>query len=366
MSEPKRVLQVVTHMNRGGLETMLMNYYRQMDRSRVQFDFLTHREGEKDYDAEIRALGGRIYHVPPVNPFGRDYLRSLDDFFADHPEYRVVHSHLDCMSAPVLRAAKKHGVPVRLAHSHSSSQDKDLKYPLKLLCKRGIAAQATGLFACGENAGQWMFGGAEFRVLPNAIDAAAYRADETVRQEVRRELGLEDAVVLGHVGRFSEPKNHPFLIDLFAAAAKKEPKARLLLVGSGEGRAAIEEKVQSLGLADKVLFLGVRSDVNRLLQAMDVFVFPSLYEGLPVSLVEAQAAGLPCVISDRVPAESVLTDGVAQLPLGSAEDWAEQVLCAARRERKDTYDAICAAGFDIAQNAKWLEEFYLDAYERNK
>ena len=361
MSEPRRVLQVVTHMNRGGLETMLMNYYRQIDRSRVQFDFLTHREGEKDYDAEIRALGGRIYHVPPVNPFSAGYLRSLDEFFAAHPEYRVVHSHLDCMSAYVLRAARKHGVPVRIGHSHSSSQDKDVKYLIKLLCKRGIPAQATQLFACAEEAGKWMFGGADFRVLPNAIDAAAYRFDEVVRQEVRLELGLEDALVLGHVGRFSEPKNHPFLIELFAEAVKHEPRARLLLVGDGEGRASIEEKVQKLGLTDKVLFLGVRSDVNRLLQAMDVFVFPSLYEGLPVSLVEAQAAGLPCVISDKVSPESILTDLVQQLPLGSAETWAEQVLCAARRERKDTYDAICAAGFDIAGNAKWLEEFYLGA-----
>ena len=366
MSEPKRVLQVVTHMNRGGLETMLMNYYRQMDRSRVQFDFLTHREGEKDYDAEIRALGGRIYHVPPVNPFGGSYLRSLDAFFAEHPEYRVVHSHLDCMSAPVLRAAKKHGVPVRLAHSHNTNQAKDLKYPIKLWSKRKIAGEATGLFACGENAGRWMFGGADFRVLPNAIDAAAYRADETVRQAVRSELDLEDAVVLGHVGRFSEPKNHPFLIDFFAEAAKREPKARLLLIGGGEGRSAAEEKAQALGLADKVLFLGVRSDVQRLLQAVDVFVFPSLYEGLPVSLVEAQAAGLPCVISDRVPQESVLTDGVERLPLGDAALWAEHVLQAAAAEKRDTYEAICAAGFDIAQNARWLEEFYLDAYERNQ
>lgn len=366
MSEVKRVLQVVTHMERGGLETMLMNYYRQIDRSRVQFDFLTHREGEKAYDAEIRALGGRIYHVPPVNPLHPGYQRALNAFFAEHPEYRVVHSHLDCMSADVLRAAKKHGVPVRIGHSHSSSQDKDAKYFIKLLCKRGIPAQATQLFACAEEAGKWMFGGAAFHVLPNAIDALAYRFDDAVRQEVRRELGLEGALVLGHVGRFSEPKNHPFLIELFAAAAKKEPRARLVLVGDGEGRAAIEEKVRQLSLGDKVLFLGVRGDVNRLLQAMDVFVFPSLYEGLPVSLVEAQAAGLPCVISAAVSPESILTDLVQQLPLDSAEAWAGQVLCAAQRERKDTYDAICAAGFDIAGNAKWLEEFYLDAYERNK
>lgn len=366
MSEPKRVLQVVTHMNRGGLETMLMNYYRQVDRSRVQFDFLTHRDGEKDYDAEIRALGGRIYHVPPVNPFSASYHRALDDFFSQHPEYRVVHSHLDCMSADVLRAAKKHGVPVRIGHGHSSSQDKDAKYLLKLLCKRGIPAQATHLFACAKEAGEWMFGGAPFRVLPNAIDAAAYRGDAAVRRDVRTELGLEDAVVLGHVGRFSEPKNHPFLIDLFAEAVKRESKARLLLVGGGEGRSAVEEKARALGLADKVLFLGVRSDVNRLLQAVDVFVFPSLYEGLPVSLVEAQAAGLPCVISDRVPPESVLTACVERLPLGNAAMWADGVLAAARKGRSDTYGAVCAAGFDIAQNAKWLEEFYLDAYERNQ
>ena len=361
MSEPKRVLQVVTHMDRGGLETMLMNYYRQTDRSRVQFDFLTHREGEKDYDAEIRALGGRIYHVPPVNPFSRNYLRALDVFFAEHPEYEVVHSHLDCMSAYVLRAAKKHGVPVRLAHSHNTNQPKNLKYLIKLWSKRKIAGKATGLFACGEDAGRWMFGGAEFRVLPNAIGAAAYRADELVRKEGRTELGVEDAVVLGHVGRFNEQKNHPFLIDLFAEAVKKEPRVRLVLVGDGEGRAAIEKKVQTLGLTDKVLFLGVRSDVPRLLQAMDVFVFPSLYEGLPVSLVEAQAAGLPCVISDRVPEESVLADGVERLPLGDAAYWADRVLRAAEKGKKDTYEAICAAGFDIAQNARWLEEFYLGA-----
>lgn len=361
MSEPRRVLQVVTHMNRGGLETMLMNYYRQIDRSRVQFDFLTHREGEKDYDAEIRALGGRIYHVPPVNPFSAGYLHSLDEFFAAHPEYRVVHSHLDCMSAYVLRAARKHGVPVRIGHSHNTNQPHDLKYPIKLWSKRKIAGEATQLFACGKEAGEWMFGSAAFRVLPNAIDATAYRFNAAVRQEVRQELGLEDSFVLGHVGRFNEQKNHPFLIDLFAEAAKNEPRARLLLVGDGEGRAAIEEKVRQLGLADKVLFLGVRGDVNRLLQAMDAFVFPSLYEGLPVSLVEAQAAGLPCVISDKVSPESLLTDLVQQLPLGSAETWGEQVLCAARRERRDTYDAICAAGFDVAKNAKWLEEFYLGA-----
>lgn len=366
MSEPKRVLQVVTHMNRGGLETMLMNYYRQIDRSRVQFDFLTHRVGEKDYDAEIRSLGGRIYHVPPVNPFSASYHRALDNFFSQHPEYRVVHSHLDCMSTDVLRAAKKHGVPVRIGHGHSSSQDKNAKYFLKLLCKRGIPAQATHLFACAKEAGDWMFSGTPFRVLPNAIDAAAYRCDAAMRRDVRAELKLEDAVVLGHVGRFSEPKNHPFLIDLFAEAVKKEPKARLLLVGGGEGRSAIEEKVQALGLAEKVLFLGVRSDVNRLLQAMDVFVFPSLYEGFGIVALEAQAAGLPCMVSDAVPMECQLTDLLEQLPLDSAELWAEQVLDAVRRERKDTYDAICAAGFDIAQNAKWLEEFYLDAYEQNQ
>ena len=355
---PIRILHIVTYMGRGGLETMLMNYYRAIDRTKVQFDFLTHRDFRADYDDEIEALGGKIYRLPNLNPFGRSYLGALDRFFREHPEYRIVHSHLDCMSAIPLKAAKKHGVPVRIAHSHSSRQDRDLKYPLKLLFKRRISGQATQLFACGKEAGKWMFGTDDFRVLNNAIDAERYRFDPVVRQEVRRELGIPaDAPVVGHVGRFMAPKNHCFLLRIFA---ELPDHARLLLVGDGELRAENEQLAEELGIRDRVIFAGLRSDVDRMLQAMDVFVFPSLYEGLPLSVIEAQAAGLPCLISDKVPIECKKTDLVSQIPLdASPAEWAETVLSAAEAPRGDTLAQIREAGFDIRANAEWLQNYYL-------
>lgn len=354
-----RVLHVVTYMGRGGLETMIMNHYRHMDRSRVQFDFLTHRDFEADYDEEICALGGRIYRLPALNPFSRNYLGKLDAFFAEHPEYRIVHCHLDCMAGIPLKAAKKHGVPIRIAHAHSSSQTKDKKYLLKLLYKRGIFRQATDLFACSRAAGSWMFGSAAFRVLNNAIDTARYiHAPETARQ-VRAEFGIPaDAEVVGHVGRFDPPKNHEFLLRIFAGLSEN---ARLLLVGDGQLRAAAEAQAEALGIRERVIFAGIRPDVNRLLQAMDVFVFPSIYEGLPVSVIEAQAAGLPCLISDRVPIECKKTDLVHQIPLSAGEEvWAAAVVDAAGTLRADTSAQIRESGFDIVENARWLQEYYLE------
>lgn len=359
-----RVLQVVTHMNRGGLETMLMNYYRQIDRSRVQFDFLVHRAERADYDDEIESLGGKVYRLPRLVPWSKAYLAALDGFFAAHPEYRVVHVHQDCLSSVILKAAKKAGVPVRIAHSHNANQDRNLKYPIKLFYRRKIPYYATDLFACGQDAGQWMFRGADFLILNNAIDAAAYRYDADTRARMRMELGIdEEAFVLGHVGRFSPQKNHAYLLDIFAVLHEKCPDAKLLLVGDGELRGEIESKVQALGLTKDVIMTGVRSDVAALLQAMDVFVFPSLYEGLPVTMVEAQAAGLPCFISDRVPVECKMTEAVQQIPLSdSPEMWADKIL-ASNLVRRDTYRDIVAAGFDIAENAGWLQEYYEEQWK---
>ena len=355
---PIRILHIVTYMGRGGLETMLMNYYRAINRNRIQFDFLTHRDFRADYDDEIEALGGRIYRLPNLNPFSRGYLGALDRFFAEHPEYRIVHSHLDCMSAIPLKAAKKHGVPVRIAHAHNSNQSRDAKYLLKLFYKRMIARNATQLFACSEEAGKWMFGDTICRVLNNAIDAGKYAFDAGVRSTVRRKLGLPaDALVVGHVGRFDSQKNHRFLVEIFE---KMTVDAWLLLVGDGVLRPDVEQQAATLGIRDRIIFTGVRTDVDRLLQAMDVFLMPSLFEGLPVSIVEAQAAGLPCLISDKVPIECKKTDLITQLPLdASPAEWAEAVLAAAKQPRTDTLMQIREAGFDIRANAEWLQNYYL-------
>lgn len=358
-----RVLQVVTSMDRGGLETMLMNYYRHIDRTKVQFDFLTHRQKRAAYDDEIEALGGKIYRLPRLVPWSKSYLSALDHFFDEHPEYKIVHVHQDCLSSVILKAAAKHGVPVRVAHSHNASQDKNLKYLIKLWYKRTIPKYATDLFACGKDAGDWMFGGAPFRIINNAIDVAAYTYAASKRQEVRWQLGLENVFTIGHVGRFNQPKNHPFLLEIFAALLKKEPNAVLLLVGGGEDMPKMQAKAKTLGIAEHVRFLGVRSDVAELMQAMDVFVFPSLYEGLPVTMVEAQAAGLPCIISDKVPPECILTDGLVDImPLSSAPDaWAERVLEKRDFSRTDRRAEIAAHGFDINTEAVKLQEFYLEA-----
>lgn len=359
-----RVLQVVTYMGRGGLETMLMNYYRHMDRQKVQFDFLVHRQERADFDDEIEALGGKIYRLPRLVPWSKSYLSALNRFFDEHPEYKVVHVHQDCLSSVILKVAAQHNVPVRVAHSHSASQDKNLKYPIKLWYKRSIPRYATDLFACGRNAGDWMFGGAPYRTLNNAIDVAAYRCDAAKRAAVRHRLGFADELVIGHVGRFNLPKNHPFLLEIFSALLKKEPNAILLLVGGGDDMPKIQAKARELGITGHVRFLGVRSDVADLMQAMDVFVFPSLYEGLPVTMVEAQTSGLPCMISDKVPEECIITEGLVDvMPLSaSADAWADKILEKRAIPRTDHSEEVAAHGFDIEAEALKLQEFYLSTF----
>lgn len=359
MAEPIRVLHVVTHMNRGGLETMIMNYYRHIDRNKIQFDFLTHRDRKKDYDDEIQSLGGRIYHLPPLNPLDKKgYLKKLDDFFREHPEYKIVHSHLDCMSAYPLRAAKKYGVPVRIAHSHNTSQERNLKYLVKLYSRSLIPKYATDLYACGEEAGKWMFKNRPFVVMRNAIDAQKFVYNSEIAKQKKEELGIEEKFVLGHVGRFNLQKNHEFLINIFNEVCKQKENAVLLLVGTGELEEKIHEKVRNLGLNEKVMFLGVREDIPELMQAMDVFVFPSLFEGLPVTLVEAQAAGLPCVVSETITKEIAIIDNMRFLEInGTTSRWVEEIEKKRERE-KESYRMIEKAGFDIKKNAEWLTEQY--------
>lgn len=362
---PIRILHIVTYMGRGGLESMLMNYYHHMDRSKVQFDFLVHRDFEADYDQEIRSLGGQIHHISRLVPWSGKYRQELKDFFLAHPEYQIIHVHQDCLSSVALQCAKECGVPVRIAHAHSSSAVKNLKYPIKLFYKKQISRYSTDLFACSQPAGKWMFCGAPFQVLNNAVDARKYEYNEKAGQEISAKLGIQNQLVIGHVGRFRTEKNHEFLIDIFAALVQKHPNSVLLLAGDGELQAAIQEKVQKLDLTDKVRFLGACSNVDQLLQAMDVFVFPSMYEGLPVTLVEAQAAGVPCVISNRIPPECIITDLITQKSLQDRpEHWAEEILKHQSIPHELTYSKICAAGFDIEKNARKLQNLYLQKYSK--
>lgn len=356
-----RILHIVTDMNRGGLETMLMNYYRAIDKKKLQFDFLTHRSYKADYDDEIIKMGGIIYHLPRLNPISRHYKKVLNDFFDKHKEYQVIHVHQDCMSSVILKVAKKHGVTVRIAHSHSSNQTKDAKYLIKLFYKQFILKYATHLMACGEDAGKWMFKGAEFKVLNNAIKSLDYSYDTKKRDRMRREFKIgRDELVIGHVGNFSLPKNHTFLLDIFYEI-QKEIKTKLILVGDGSLRDEIVKKIERLGIKEKVILTGVRGDVAYLLQGMDVFIFPSLYEGLPVTLIEAQASGIPCIISDKVSIECKKTNLIHQLKLeDDAKVWADTAIDLSKIERKNTMNDIINSGYDIDKNARLLTEIYYD------
>lgn len=366
IEDPIRILHVVTYMGRGGLETMIMNYYRHIDRNKVQFDFLVHRDFKADYDDEILALGGKIFRLPRLVPWSYGYQKALNQFLKSHAEYKIVHVHQDCLSSIVLKAAKKNEVPVRIAHSHTSNQDKNLKLLIKLFYRRKIGKFATDLLACGKEAGDWMFKGAKYQLINNAIDSKLYTYNEVERRKVREDLGIsEDTFLVGHVGRFNTVKNHSFLLDIFCELKNRKKESMLLLVGDGELRDQIESKVDELGIAKSVIFTGVRKDVACLMQAMDCFVFPSLYEGLPVTLIEAQAAGLPCLVSDHVSSECNKTGLIEQVSLKDPYDyWAECILHKEKHIRQNMKEAIKKAGYDITVNAQILQNFYLDKWKK--
>ena len=356
-----RVLQCVNNMHRAGLETMLMNYYRNIDRDKIQFDFLMHREERSDYDDEIESLGGRIYRAPRLYPQNYPaYFAYMKKFFAEHPEYQIVHSHIDAMSYLPLRAAKKANVPIRIAHSHNTAIDKDFKYLLKQAFRHGITGVANEFAACGDEAGRFLFGDKAFRVIPNAIDASVFRFDDVVRSAKRDELGLDDKFIVGHVGRMSYQKNHTFLLDIFERIAARREDAVLLLVGVGEKEEEIRQKVNKLNLKNRVLFLGKRSDVRELYQAMDVFLLPSLFEGIPVVGIEAQASGLPCVFSAKVPREAQVTDRCSFVPLTqTTEEWADEVL----KQHTTGRDHVqIFSDYDIKHAHVILERYYEALY----
>lgn len=364
--EPIRVLQVVTVMNRGGLETMLMNYYRQMDRSKIQFDFMVHRDEPGLYEEEITSLGGRIYRMLPIRPGNyRSYFKQLDEFFAGHPEYRVVHSHINENSSFVLRAAKNAGVPCRIAHSHISDLGIDLKLPFRLYARMAMKDNANRYFACSRNAGEWLFGKyvsarKEVTVLNNAVNVDRFKYDSEARSRIRRELQAEDKLVIGHIGRFDKQKNHSFLLDIFREIYERRPDSMLIMAGDGAMRPAMERKAAQLGLGSAVRFLGVRSDIPELMHAMDLFLFPSLFEGLPVVMVEAQAAGLRIVASDAITKETDLTGRIEFISLKqSAGQWAERILSSSY-EREDTANTLRSCGYDTSAMSEWLANYYMD------
>lgn len=374
--EPIHVLVLDTVMDRGGAEAMIMNYMRKINREVIKFDFLTNRDYRAAYEDEIESLGGKVYHMCPMYPGKfRQYKKEVRDFLTEHPEYKIIHSNLEERSYLPLKVAKKMGVPVRISHSHNRPLGVNPKLIVRYYFRFMLKYYNTHKFACGVEAGDWLYGRKnrdEVIVMKNAVDAMQYRYNKQIQDSMREELGIQGKKVIGHVGRFFPQKNHGFLIDIFKAVHDKDSNTVLLLVGGGEADDAlknqIRDKVESLGLTDCVQFLGVREDVDKVVQTFDVFLLPSLFEGLPVTMVEAQAAGLPCVISDKVPIQCDITGNVDVVALeDSVDKWADVILDRAYHfEKYDTYQQIADAGFDIKAQAEWLEDFYKKVFEEYK
>lgn len=368
-SQPIRVLQVIGSMNLGGAESMIMNLYRSIDRTKVQFDFLVHTEKEAVFDNEIRALGGRIYRVPKLT--GRnvvEYYHTCCDFFSKHPEIKVLHGHIGSSAYFYVKAAKKYGVST-IVHSHSANiikTPKDLAFSVFSYPTRFAADE---LFGCSTEAGIRRFGKKavereNYRNFPNAIDIDKYKFNEETRKDVRKELGIPDNFYLvGTVGRLIPEKNPLFVFEIFKRLASENDNVKCLWVGYGLEEPNFREKVKAAGLEKKIIMPGRRDDVNKLLQGMDAFILPSITEGLPVAGIEAQAAGLPCVFSDSVSHESAVCNLVSWKSIHeSSSSWASDVLTLAQEykgKRQTPIEDIKKHGYDIKTTSTWLTNYYL-------
>lgn len=363
-----RILHVLYSMSRGGMQAFLMDVYRQINHDELQFDFLLEKKVDSEYVDEIIKLGGRIHYIPPRREGVSKNKKALEKFFADHPQYKIVHQHVSSLTyVTPLKLAKKFKVPVRIIHSHNTRQGGSFIHRyIHSINQLSVKSYATDYFACSTLAARWLYGKKQFNngdyeIFNNGINTKDFIFNEEARVLKREEFGVEEnTFLIGHIGRFVHQKNHDFLIDIFQEVINIRQDSLLLLVGYGELQEQMEEKVRGLGLEDKVIFTGVRSDVKEIIQAMDVFVLPSHHEGLGIVVIESQASGLPTIVSEAVPEDAYVTDLIEKEHLKSTPvEWAQRILkYAGGYTRRNTYKEITDAGYDVADTAKKLQEWY--------
>lgn len=364
-----RVLHAVSIMNRAGQETFLMNVYRTIDKDKIQFDFQCSDQGIGDYDDEIRKLGGHLIYLGKNN-IRIPYLRYIGDvilqykFFKMHKEYDIFHIHTYHAFNAFLTilGAKLAGMEHIILHSHNSHA---LHPRLHRIFRIILGRMRITRYACSKMAAKWMYGENSLlkqnvKIIKNGVFPEKFIFSNEGRHSIRKDLGIEDNVVIGHIGRFEHQKNHEFLVEVFYKFLKKEPEAKLLLIGSGSLKKEIENKVQKLGISDKVLFLGVREDISQLLWGMDAFLFPSFYEGLSVVAIEAQAAGVPILASDKLSEETRVAECIYFYPLEKGVDeWSEQLYDICRIGHKNTLLDIKRSGYDIHDTVSFMTSDYI-------
>lgn len=369
LSTPIRILHVLPGLTYcGGMESYLLNYYRHIDRSRIQFDFITHSKVEPGIRQEIESMGGRVFDWEPFRVSRFFSIRNrVKQFFQEHNgEYNILHCHMANAGFLYFPLAKEAGIKHCILHSHNNRAAAKLShairnYPLLFLANR----EATNRIACTEAAGKFLFGNKAFTVIKNAIDMDRFAFSKDIRGEIRHSLNMEKNFIFGHVGRLDPQKNQKFAIKVFAELYKKNPEARLLFIGEGKDGWGLKKLVKELGLQDAIMFLGAKKNIEKYYQAFDAFIFPSLYEGLGIVLVEAQCSGLPVFASaDGIPKDAKVSKLLTFIPLEKGEQyWAKiiqnQLGNMHSYERVSPLDDIRKAGYDIFQETKKMEEYYL-------
>lgn len=371
MQKPIRIVHNIASLHLGGSQAFVMNVYRNIDRSKVQFDFVVTPETKEGFYDEITNLGGKIFTCPRYKGTNHiQYNKWWDDFFNKHPEYKVIHGHVRSTASIYLKIAKKHEL-VTIAHSHSTSNGNGISATVKRIIQLPIRKQADFLFACSDKAGKWLFGEKaitqqNYYMIPNGVDLKRFEFDINKRNQMRMTLGIkEDTMILGHIGRLSIPKNHKFLLNVFNQYHKINSNSKLLLVGDGELFESIKQHINKLDINDAVIMTGSKQNTEDYYQIMDIFLFPSLWEGLPVSVVEAQANGLQCIISDVITHDVDLTALIQYLPLDE-KLWLGAITEAHKKKRigLTSEDRVRLQPFDAITVANKLQEFYLKQDER--
>lgn len=358
----KRVLHVINGLNRGGGESFIMNLYRNIDKEKFQFDFLLRNENDNVYEEEVRRLGSKIFFTAS---FPKHFLKNIiqvKKFFKIHNDYDVVHIHANSLFyiVPIIYA-KKYGIKKIIMHSHNTSGANKIVNFIHYMFRPYVNKSVTKRLACGQEAGEFMFGKKVYKVVKNSIDVKKFLYSEDARKDIRQRLDIEGKYVIGHVGRFVEQKNHDFLIDIFYEISKKNKDAVLLLVGTGPLYEKIQKKVQMLKLEKKVFFIGDRGDVEKIMSACDIFLFPSLFEGLGIVLVEAQASGLRCIYSDVIPSDVKLIPSMESVSLNeSAEVWADKVLAkVVNIERAKQNEIVAESSYGIENLVNSMQDIYM-------
>ena len=368
MSNPIRVLQVVTVMNMGGIENLLMNLYRNIDRDKIQFDFVVHESKKGFFDDEIINLGGRIYHAPKYKIYNAAaYKKWWNNFFKSHNEYKTIHSHTYTIASIHNKIAKRFGLTT-ICHSHTTHCVTGIKGMLKKRLQKTSGDYADYKMACSKEAAEWIFPNDNVNdiiILKNGIDLDKFKYNQGARDRIRKEYGLEDNFIIGHIGSFRTPKNHKFIIEVFADFVKQNPDARLLLLGDGELRNEIADLADELNVSDKVIMTGIVNNTSEYLLAMDCFLFPSLYEGLGIVAIEAESIGMPCFINKTLSKELYINENVYGVSLEkSASEWANFIAknCKNRVPEEIAKANVAKAGYDINESVAYLSKLYFKDY----